>query len=102
MNTKKKTIKSILCCTTACSAFALAGIGAMNITNPNYEIFATGVNSIPVSISNSNFDSSTKTSYPYSPSSYTAYNQGIKVDTNSTSNINAGVINLSNEKYEYI
>ena len=102
MNTKKKTIKSILCCTTACSALAMAGIGAINIRNPKYEVFATGVNSIPVSISNANFNSSTKTSYPYSPSSYTAYNQGIKVDSNSDSNANisAGVINLSNEKYE--
>lgn len=102
MNTKKKTIKSILCCTTACSALALAGVGALNINNPKYEVFATGVSSIPVSISNANFNSSTKTSYPYSPSSYTAYNQGAKVDSNSDSdaNISAGVINLSNEKYE--
>ena len=101
MNTKKRTIKSILCCSTACSALALAGLGAININNPKYEVFAAGVNSIPVSISNSNFNSNTKTSYPYSPSSYTAYNQGIKVDTSSDmdANINAGVINLSNEKY---
>lgn len=101
MNTKKKTIKSLLCCTTACSALAMAGIGALNISNPKYEIYATGVNSIPVSISNSNFNSSTKTSYPYSPSSYTAFNQGSKVNSNNNdANISAGVINLSNEKYE--
>ena len=98
---KKKTIKSLLCCTTACSALAMAGIGALNISNPKYEIFAAGVNSIPVTISNANFNSSTKNSYPYSPSSYTAYNQGLKVDSsNKDANISAGVINLSNEKYE--
>ena len=100
MNTKKKTIKTILCCSTACSAVALAGLGALNIASPKYEVFATGVNSIPVSISNSNFDSSTKTSYPYSPSSYTAYNQGVKVDSDNTANISSGVINLSNENYK--
>lgn len=102
MNTKKKTIKSILCCTTACSALAMAGIGAININNPKYEVFATGTNSIPVSISNANFNSNTKTSYPYSPSNFNAYNQGIKVESSSnvSANINAGVINLSNEKYE--
>ena len=101
MNTKKRTIKSILCCSTACSALALAGFGAMNINNPQHQVFAAGVNSIPVSISNSNFDSNTKTSYPFSPSSYSAYNQGIKVDSSSEAeaNVNAGVINLSNEKY---
>lgn len=102
MNTKKKTIKSILCCSTACSAVALAGLGALNIATPKYEVFATGVNNIPVSISNANFNSNTKTSYPYSPSSYTAYNQGIKVESNNNieANISAGVINLSNEKFE--
>jgi len=99
MNTKKKTIKSILCCTTACSALTLAGVGAMNLNTSNYEVFATGVPNIAVEISNSNFNDDSKSSYPYSPSSYTAYNQGVKVESSSESNINAGVINLNNEKY---
>lgn len=101
MNTKKKTIKSILCCTTACSAVALAGLGAMNIAKPDYNVLAKGVDSIPVSISNSNFDNSTKTSYPFNPSSYNQYNNGVKVETSNSNkaNINAGVINLSHEDY---
>jgi len=101
MNTKKRTIKRILGCTTACSALALAGFGAMNINNSNHIVFAAYADSIPVSISNSNFNTNTSSNYPYSPNSFTAYNQGIKVDSSSVSdaNINAGVINLTNEKY---
>lgn len=102
MNTKKKTIKSILCCTTAGAALAMSGYAALSLNKPNYQTYAIGVGSIPVSITNSNFDNDKKTSYPYNPTSFSAYNQGKKVDSssNSKANINAGVINLSNEKYE--
>ena len=101
MNTKKKTIKTILGCTTACSALMLAGFGYAQLNLPKHEISATGVESIPVSISNSNFNSSTSSNYPFSPNSYTAYNQGVKVSSNNTeSNVRAGVINLVSEKYE--
>ncbi|MBO5954750.1 MAG: hypothetical protein J6Q13_02130, partial [Clostridia bacterium] len=101
MNIKKKTIKTILGTTTACSALMLGGIGAIDMLKPKYEIFATGVDRISVTISNANFDESKKSSYPYSPSSYTAYNQGKKVDSSSEvkANVKAGVINLSNEDY---
>ncbi len=102
MITKKKTIKSILGCTTACSALLMTGVGALNLNQKDYTAYAVGVDSIPVSISNSNFNSNTSSSYPYSPSSYTAYNHGVKVDSSNDNkaNVNAGVINLSNEKYE--
>lgn len=103
MNTKKKTIKSILGCTTACSALIMAGVGAIDLTKPNIETYATNVDMIPVSISNSNFDSNKSSSYPYSPNSFTAY-VGDKTASSSNNsvknNIKAGVINLSNEDYE--
>ncbi len=102
MKTKKSTIKTIIGCTTACSALMLAGFGAMNLNSPKYETYATGVDSIPVSISNANFNSNTSSSYPYSPNNYTAYINGNKVSSsnNEESNVSAGVINLSNEKFE--
>jgi len=102
MNIKKKTIKSILGCTTACSALLMSGVGAMNLLKPEYDVFATGVDVIPVSISNSNFNSNTSSKYPFSPNSYSAYSNGKKVENSSNveSNVKAGVINLTNEKYE--
>lgn len=102
MNIKKKTIKTILGCTTACSALLMSGVGAMNLIKPENEVFAAGVDVIPVSISNSNFNNSTSSKYPFSPNSYSAYSNGTKVEnsTNIESNVKAGVINLTNEKYE--
>ena len=55
MKTKKKTIKTILGCTTACSALMLAGVGYAQLNLPKHEILATGVDVIPVSINNANF-----------------------------------------------
>ena len=102
MITKKKTIKSILGCTTACSALLMTGVGALALNQSNNTAYAAKVDSIPVSITNSNFNSNTSSSYPYSPSSYAAYNHGVKVESgdNNEANVKAGVINLSNEKYE--
>ena len=99
MNTKKKTIKSIIGCSAACSALLLGGVGAVDMLKPKHEVFAAGVGSIPVSISNSNFNSNTSSNYPFSPNSYSAYNDNKKVTSSSNSEAN-GVINLSNEKYE--
>ena len=98
MNTKKKTIKSIL----GCTALLLGGVGAMNMVKPNYETYATGVGSIPVGITNANFNTSTQSSYPYSPSGYNEYNHGQKVTSsdNIEANVEAGVINLTSESYE--
>ncbi len=96
MNTKKKTIKSILGCTTACSAMLLSGIGIMNLNSTKINVSAVEAHTIPVTISNSNFNQSTKTSYPYNPSSFTSDNNGSTAD----GNVDAGVVNLSHEKYE--
>ncbi len=103
MNIKKKTIKTILGCTTACSALIMSGVGAMNLIKPESEVFAAGVDVIPVSINNSNFNSSTSSNYPFSPSNYEAYidvDTKVENSTNVESHIKAGVINLTNEKYE--
>ncbi len=95
MNTSKKTIKTILGCTSACSAILLSGAGVMNLTRPNYEVQAVSVDSISVSISNSNFNNSTSTSYPFSPSSFTETGSS----NGAEANVTAGVIKLSHEKY---
>lgn len=95
MNTKKKTIKSILGCTTACSAVLLSGVGIMNINNPNCNVYATGVDSISVDISNANFNSNTSSTYPFKPNNFTA-----TASSADSKAITAGVVNLSNEKYE--
>ena len=100
MKTKSKTLKSILGCATACSALVLGGVGAMNMQSTNYETHAANVDHIAVSISNANFNNSTSTNYPYSPSGYNAYNQGVKVSSSADANVQAGVVNLSSEKYE--
>lgn len=101
MITKKKTIKTIVCCASACSALALTGLASLKLQQPNHEVFATGVESIPVSITNSNFNSTTNSNYPFNPSSYEAYIGNAKVNSsNEDLNITAGVINLTNEKYE--
>ncbi len=96
MNTKKKTIKSILGCTTACSAIVLSGVGIMNLNNTNYNVEATGVDSIAVSISNSNFNSNTSSSYPFKPNNFTTTANS----ADSKANVTAGVVNLASEKYE--
>ena len=96
MNTKKKTIKSILGCTTACSAILLSGVGIMNLQNPSQKIHAVSVDSITVDINNANFNDSTSSSYPFSPNNFVAS----ETSSGAEANITAGVINLSNEKYE--
>lgn len=96
MNTKKKTIKTILGCTTACSAVLLSGVGIMNLNSTNHNVYATGVDSIAVSISNSNFNSNTSSSYPFKPNNFTA----TATSSESKANVTAGVVNLASEKYE--
>ena len=96
MNTKKKTIKSILGCTTACSAILLSGVGVMNLQSPSQEIHAVNVDNISVNINNANFNGNTSSSYPFSPNYFTAS----KNSADAEANVTAGVINLSNEKYE--
>jgi len=102
MKTKSKTIKSILGCATACSALTLGGVGLANMQSANFNTYAVGVNNIEVSLTNPNFNNSTSSNYPFSPSGYTAYNQGVKVSSsdNADPNVQAGVINLSSEDYE--
>lgn len=102
MKNKKNTIKSILGCTAAGAAIMLTGAGISNLNNKSYEVYATGVNSIPVSINNSNFNSNTSSSYPFSPNSWSAYVGTNKVSSSSNikENVTTGVINLTNEKYE--
>ncbi len=102
MKTKNKTLKSILGCATACSALVIGGVGAMDLNTKNYQVDAYGVDNIAINISNANFNTSTSSNYPFSPSSYSAYNQNVKVTSGNDTecNVQAGVINLSNEKYE--
>ncbi len=103
MKTKNKTIKSILGCASACSALMLGGVGAMNLNNTaNYNVSAYGVDNISVNITNSSFNNSTSSNYPFSPSGYSAYNHNNKVSSTSNveDNVQAGVINLSNENYK--
>ncbi len=100
MNTKK--FKTIMGCTLASSAVILAGTGFGCFSTNNYNVSALEVDRISQSISNQNFNESTKTSYPYAPSSFSAYNQNVKVtsSSNETANVSAGVINLKSEDYK--
>ena len=97
MKNKKKTFKSILCCTAACSAITMAGVGFCNLNSSSADVFATGADSISVELTNANFNSNTSSSYPYNPNGYNAVSNG--TDASSDANVDAGVINLSNEKY---
>ena len=100
MNTKK--LKTIMGCTLASSAVFLAGSAFSTFTQNNYDVHALGVDRIAQTISNQNFNESTQTSYPYSPNSFSAYNQGVKVSSSSSesANVSAGVINLKSETYK--
>lgn len=96
MNTKKNTIKNIFCSIIAFLMFALANVGIMSISKKQFEVFAAD-ESNEVSISNSNFTSDKKTSYPIkSPSGYDSYS-----DNKETSNPSSksGVINLAHDDY---
>lgn len=99
MNTKK--FKTIIGCTLASSAVICAGTAFGTFSQNNYDVSALGVDRIAQTISNQNFNESTKTSYPYSPSSFSAYNQNVKVSSSSDeeANVTAGIINLKSEKY---
>lgn len=99
MNTKK--FKTIIGCTLASSAALCAGTAFGTFSQNNFDVAALGVDRIAQTISNQNFNESTKTSYPYSPSSFSAYNQNVKVSSsaNEEANVAAGIINLKSEKY---
>lgn len=102
MNTKKITTKSIILCITGCIMLLMAGFGALKLQNTKFNTYAVGSNSIAVDLSNPNFNSNTSSSYPFKPNSYNAYNGNVKDDNSSSdtkANVNAGVINLDNEKY---
>ena len=95
MKNKKKTLKSILCCTAACSAVTMAGVGLCNLNNSNANVFASEADMISVELTNANFDSNTSSSYPYDPNGYNTVNN----QSSTEANVDAGVINLTNEKY---
>lgn len=97
MKNKKKTLKSILCCTAACSAVTMAGLGFCNLNNSNAEVFATGADSVSIELTNANFNSNTSSSYPYNPDGFSSVNYGSESTNNA--HVDAGVINLANEKY---
>lgn len=102
MNTKKKTIKTIVGGSLACSALLLSGAGIACLKQPVLPVYAYGVPNIGAGLTNPNFDQSTSSTQPFSPTGYTAYSDGVKVENGSNieSNVEAGVINLTNEKYQ--
>ena len=102
MNTKNKTIKRILSCIIAIILVLGAQFGLLNLLNKKMEVEA--LNSIPLTdkISNPNFDSDkNKSTYPTTPSNFTAYSYNSKVtDTNDlSSNVTAGTIDLTDEDF---
>ena len=98
MKNKKKVLKSILCCTAMCSAVTMAGAGLHAINNQSGEVYATGVDSMKIELTNPNFNSNTSSSYPYNPNGYTAVNYN-STNSDLDANVNAGVINLTHEDY---
>ncbi len=101
MNTKKKTIKRLIGGTAVCSTLLVAGVGAVAFNTPKLDVHAYNADSTKVEISNSNFNSNTSSSFPFSPNSYTAFSNGKKVENGDSvkTNATAGVIDLTNEKY---
>ena len=98
MKKKKNVLKSILCCTAMCSAVTMAGAGLHNLNNSNGEVLATGVDSMMIELTNPNFNSNTSSTYPYNPNGYSAINHN-STESSVNANVDAGVINLSNENY---
>lgn len=89
MNTKKNTIKNLICSITAVLLFILANIGVLSFTKKEVKVFAASESS-EITINNSNFKNDTTSSYPIkNPSDFKA-----TVSTN-----NSGVINLSHDDY---
>lgn len=100
MNTKKKTIKKLLCYSTSFAMLSLASAGILSVANPNFYVDAAAeAGKVQVSINNSNFKDNTKSSYPFAPSDFDAYRGNVKSESTSDDNINAGVINLSSDDY---
>lgn len=92
MRTRKNTIKNIFCATTGLAMLGTASVGAFKLFNENtiYAEASQATESIAVSISNSNFNSNTKYSMPFSPNNYTANNIDSEV---------SGVVSLDSDTY---
>jgi hypothetical protein len=90
MKTNKK-IKNLICYICTFALALVANLTFYKLERPNFEVYAAGKNTLPISLSNANFNSNTSSTYPFKPDSYTA--------TSSNTNIEAGVINIENTTY---
>jgi len=78
----------------------MANVGLISLLKPSFETYAASTPAT-VTISNNNFNNDTRSSYPFAPSSYTAY---VKNQTSSSLSgadkiVSAGVIKLDDEEY---
>ena len=83
----------LYCAVLSVAIFCLAVTGLLFFRKPEAQAYAAFVSASPVTISNSNFNNSPSSSYPFQPSGYSHKD----VDD---AGVEAGVINLTNEKYK--
>ena len=96
MNTKKFTLRNLICSIAAFAVLVLANIGLLNISKPTKNVYAAD-GYTTVTISNPNFNGNTSSTYPFKPNSYSIYKNG--QSSSGDSSIKSGVINLSDEDY---
>ena len=102
MNIKKNTMKTTICIIASLIMLLMANLGLLAIINTNQidSVSAAGQNMIQVSIDNATFKNNTRSTYPFAPSSYDAYNYNSKVSSSENKNVTAGVVKLDHEDYE--
>jgi len=98
MNTKQKTTKFIIFGFFALVLSIVASFGAFTLKQPSLTAYADNENTLPISISNANFNSDNTSSYP--DTSFTGFTADYEASTDKESSLKAGVINLQNENYK--
>lgn len=90
-----KSLKHILC---YMLAFLLATMGCctlLNVIKPKINLDAANSDVLKeIKISNGDFNESTRTSYPYSPSGFNDYIYNTEATSTTNSNVKSGIINL--------
>lgn len=107
MKTTKQTFKNTISLILSFVLLMLSGIGIINLTKSAKIAYASNIiGASSKEISNSNFNDDSRTSYPYSPSSFNYVDRSFNSVTynpstdNQNSTLQAGVISLEHKDYE--